>query len=621
MLPQRVARLDLTTRQADIQNVPDEVTRKLLGGRGVNMYLLYRHVTPQTTPLSPANPLIIGPGLLTGLKGISAARANISAKSPETGLLGDANIGGYFGAHMKRTGIDYLVVTGQAETPVYLHVTPDGISIEDASDLWGGSTTDTNATLDERHGPQSQAISIGQAGENLVRFACIINRKKNAAARTGLGCLMGSKRLKAVVVEGDADIKPHDPKAFSALIKGLQAKLNEERLVKMLKDLGSPYLYLLVNRRIKMGRAYNGLSAAFNKNEDVSPQILKDKYYQGREGCFSCPVGCQHRYKVDKIESEGPEYTTFASFGPMLGIGKLAPVLKMNELLNRYGLDASSTANIIAWAIELYQDGVINRDTTGGLELKWGDGETVIELIHHIAHRHGFGSILADGAKEAVETLGQETAKRMMWTKYLPQSDPVDLRYFPAYALGNAVASRGSDHLRARPTWEAFNLPEEELTALYGGRVASDPKSYTGKGRVIWWREIYLSLFDALGTCKQIALACQPGVFDYAFFSKLIASTTGIEITPDEVFDVGRRITTLERMFLTREGITRKDDLPPQRYFEPFVWKEGLKPDQARTMLDRDSFEGMLDEYYDLHGWDSQGRPTDETIASLGLTK
>jgi aldehyde:ferredoxin oxidoreductase len=430
---------------------------------------------------------------------------------------------------------------------------------------------------------------------------------------------MGAKKIKAIVVKGRKPVKPKDEARFSALVKKLQRQLNQEPLVKLLREFGSPYLFMLINRRIGMGRAYNGLSVKFPQNEDISPWILKEKYFQRNGGCFSCPVACQHEYRVGEITNEGPEYTTFSSFGPVLGIRRIETVLRINDLVNRYGLDASSTANLIAWAIELFKEGLIDEEVTHGLKLDWGDEEAVIELIHQIAHRRAFGDLLADGAKEAVKRLGDETSKYLLWTKYLPQSDPVDLRYFPAYALGNSVASRGLDHLRSRPTWEAYGLSEETMKSIYGGYVSADPRSYEGKGRVIWWRETYLSLFDALGLCKQIALACQPGVFDLEFFSELLRYTTGLDLTPEEIFSVGDRIITLERMFLSREGIGRKDDFPPQRYFEPLAWQDGLKPAEKNLKLDKVSFGQMLDEYYQLRGWDSEGQPLVETKHRLGL--
>ena len=619
MLPQKIAYLDLDTKKVEVKEVPEEMTRRFLGGRGINVYLLYHSVSPETPPLSPQNPLIIGPGMVTGLKGIGASRCNISGKSPESGLLGDSNIGGYFGAFMKRTGIDFLFISGASPEPVYIYLDKEKISIEDAQDLWGKSTTETNTILTGRYGPSSQSISIGVAGENLVRFACIINRKKNAAGRTGMGCLMGAKRVKAIVVNSKEPVKPEDEVGFNKLMNGFQQGLSEEPLVKLLGEYGSPLLYILVNRRIGMGRAYNGLSTKFPENEDISPNILKEKYYTGKAGCYSCPVSCHHGYRAGEIENEGPEYSILASFGPVVGIKRLETVLYINDLINRYGLDSSSTANLIAWTIELLKKGLIDENVTDGLGLDWGNEEAIIELIHQIAHRKGLGNILADGAREAVRRFGEETGRYLLWSKNLPQSDPVDLRYFPAYALGNATASRGLDHLRSRPTWETFRLSEEALRDIYGGDVSANPRSYRGKGRVIWWWETYLSLFDALGLCKLIAFHCQPGLLDFEFFSKLVRCATGLDLTAEEIFAAGERIVNLERMFLAREGIKREDDFSPQRYFEPLAWQEGLKPEEKDLKLDRAAFEGMLDEYYRLRGWDSEGRPLAETKERLGL--
>ena len=619
MIPQKVAYLDLTTRKVRVEEVAPQVIRQFLGGRGMNMYLLRRHVIPRSDALAPCSPLIIGPGLLTGFKGLGASRCNISGKSPETGLLGDANIGGYFGAYLKQTGIDYLVITGQAKKPVYVDVSDEGIVIKDATDLWGRSTIETHRTLKERYGEASESLTIGLAGENLVRFACIVSRRKNVAGRTGLGCLMGAKNLKAIVVRGGKERVPVNKAGVTRLRRYLQGNLKEEPLVKLLREFGSAFLFMLINRRIGMGRAYNGQTTKIPENEDVSPRVLHDKYYRKRQGCYYCPVSCHHEYKVGDVVNEGPEYTILASFGPVLGIKNIEAVLRINEILNRYGLDGSSTANLIAWATELYQRGLINDATTCGLKLTWGDEAVITELIEQIVRREGFGEVLAGGAREAVARLGPTTVDYLIWTKYLPQSDPVDLRYFPAYALGNALSTRGSDHLRSRPTWEAHGLSPETLEAVYGGPVVADPRSYQGKGRVIWWWETYLAIIDSLGLCKLIAHNCSPGKLDFKFMAELIGCAAGLEITADELFRVGERIITTERDFLVGEGLSRCYDFPPPRYFVPLARQEGLKPEETDLALDRASFDGMLDEYYELRGWDQQGRPRAATREGLGI--
>jgi aldehyde:ferredoxin oxidoreductase len=619
VLPQRVVYLDMATGQTETEEIPEVTTRRFLGGRGINMHLLYHHTTEKTGPLSPENPLIIGAGLLTGLAGLGTSRSSISAKSPETGLLGDANIGGYFGPALRRAGLSHFVITGAAEQPSYLYLDNGRVSIEDARDLWGKSTIETNDILKDRHGSSSEVVSIGLAGENLVRFAAIMHRRKNAAARTGLGCLMGAKKIKAIVVRGDQPVKANDVAGYTALVKRLQQRLAAEPLIKLLGDFGSPFLYMLINRRMGMGRVYNGQAMRFPDGKDLSPSVLKDRFYRKRAGCRACPVACHHEYAVDGVSGVGPEYSILGSFGPLLGIKNMETVLRANDLLNRYGLDASSTGNLIAWAIELSQRGLISEADTDGRRLNWGDDQRVIELIQEIAERRGFGNQLADGAREAAQKLGGEAARYLIWTKYLPQSDPVDLRCFPAYALGNSLASRGSDHLRSRPTWEAHGIPEETLERIYGGPVPSNPQSYEGKGRVIWWWETFLALIDALGLCKLIAHNVSPGTLDFATLSELIGLSTGLEIDTDELLAIGERIVNLERMFLVREGVNREHDYPPERYFEPLVSPDGLKPEEKDMALDRGRFDGMLDEYYELRGWDACGIPRMSTLERLGL--
>ena len=625
LFPQRIAQVDLTTRSISLSMLPEEIVRKFLGGRGVNSYLLYHYLPTGIDPMDARNILIIGAGALTGLRGVTTARLTISGKSPESGLLGDANIGGHFGAALKRAGISYLLISGVASTPVYLLVTKGEVTIEDARELWGSDAIECGERIKERHGKRAQSLTIGQAGERQVRFACVMHGKKNAAGRCGMGCLMGAKRVKAIVAAGDTgELSPAFPQEFKALTKELYQKIHEQFIMETFSTYGTAHLYEIINNAIGMGRAYNGLNSAFPGNRDISPENLAHRYYTGKAPCFSCGIGCKHSYKIKEgpyagVENEGPEYGTIGHFGPLLGIGRLEPILKINELINRYGLDASSTANLIACTIELFQEGAIDKHITQGIDLAWGKEEAIISLIEKIALREGVGDVLARGARE-LSQLWKGFSDKISWVKYLPQSDPADLRYMKAYALGDAVATRGADHLRSRPTWEAFNLPEEQLRGIYGGPVSSDYFSYEGKGRVIWWWESYVGLFDALGMCKLIAFHCLPGVFDFEVFAQLIKYGMGLELSAEEVFEVGERITTIERMFIAREGVRRKDDFPPERYFKPLQWTQGVNESLKDMKLDRQCFNQMLDEYYQLHGWDLEtGIPLPETVARLGL--
>jgi len=606
--------IDLTSGSTRMEELPDGLVRKYIGGRGINSALLFENTKKGMDPLSPESPLIFGAGLLTGMPGPSTARLTITGKSPETKLFGDSNIGGDFGAAFAGTGVRHVYITGRAERPVYLLIEKSDngprVSINDASRLWGKDTFESQSILKEELGEKVQIACIGPAGENLVRFACVMHGMKNAAGRTGMGCLMGAKNLKAVAVFGER-LEPHDPEGFKALTQEINAKMRDEFLINDMSRLGTAHLYNVINNNIEMGRTYNGLSTVLKDKGDMAPETLEANYYTGRSGCKYCSVACRHKHEIKNgpragLKGEGPEYGTMAHMGPVLGINSVEAVLALNDKLNRLGLDASSSGNIIAWAIELYQEGVIDDKATGGLRLGWNDPVMVETLLSDIAHRRGFGDALADGAKEASARFGEKSRDCMIWVKDLPQSDPVDLRFIKAFALGVSTATRGADHLRSRCPWEAFEYDKDFLAGIYGGPVESDPRSYNGKGRVVWWWESYLALYDALGLCKLLAFHTlpEPGVFDFKVFAELIRLGAGMEMTPEEVFQAGENITTVERSFICREGVTRKDDYPPGRYFEPLKWQDGLDDETKNTWLDRAGYDGMLDEYYSCHGWD-----------------
>ena len=612
----RILYIDLTSGSTRLGEIPEAMVRRYIGARGINSALLLENTKEGMDPFDPDNPLIFGAGMLTGMPGPSASRLTITGKSPETGLLGDANIGGEFGSALAGTGIRHLYITGRAERPVYLLIEKEGdlvnASIKDASHIWGTDTFEAQRLIKEEAGGKAQVACIGPAGENLVRFACVMHGMKNAAGRTGMGCIMGSKHLKAVVVKGGSVGVPYDPDGFKALTRDINSRMQKEFLIADMARFGTAHLYNVVNNNIQMGRAYNGLSTVLKDNGDMAPETYEARYFTGRKGCRHCGVACRHSYEVKEgkyagLKGEGPEYGIMGHMGPVLGINSAEAVLALNDRLNRLGIDASSSGNIIAWATELYLDGAIGDDETAGRKLNWNDPDGVLTLLDDIAFRRGFGNVLADGALEASCCLGERSKERLIWVKGLPQSDPVDLRFIKAFALGVSTATRGADHLRSRCPWEAFEYDRDFLARIYGGPVETDPRVYGGKGRVVWWWESYLALFDALGLCKLLAFHClpDPGVFDFKVFSELIRLGTGLDMTPGEVFQAGENITTVERSFICREGVTRADDYPPRRYFEPLRWQEGVDEESRNTWLDMESYDSMLTEYYECHGWDA----------------
>jgi len=616
---QRIAHIDLTTREIKSEVIPTGVRSLLLGGRGINIFLLNKHTTAKTKPLDQDNPLIVGAGLLAGTAAPSAARCTITGKSPETELLGDSNIGGFFAAQLRKTGYDHLVITGKSEDFVYLSIEDGNIQIKDASHLWGKDTIETMNLLKDEHGQSSQSLVIGPAGENLVKFATIRHGRKNTAGRTGMGCLMGSKKLKAIVVKGNFSLPMRYPAEMIAYSRELKQIIKVTKTTEVLHQYGTPVLFDLHNLR-GMVRTLNGQLNRFKEGRCLRSSHLKN-YYTKSSGCFSCPIRCQHSYKIKdnargELTGDGLEYGVLGSLGPVCGIKNIETIFKVNDLLNRYGLDASSTGNLIAWVMELFQRGIITQKETGGFDLHWGDEEIVCTLIRQIVERKGFGNLLADGAKVASEKLGEESKKYLIWSKYLLQSDSVDIRAFKGFALGVATATRGADHLRSRPTLEALNLSDEDLMSVYGQPVSSDPTSYQGKAYMVWWSEINFVLADALGICRFAQKFNSITHLGVEEFSQLIYYATGMQFSRDELMEIGERIITLERSFLKREGIDRRSDTLPDRYFDEPMPLGQFKGER----IERKSFNKMLDEYYSLHHWDRDtGNPSEASMKGLGI--
>jgi len=358
------------------------------------------------------------------------------------------------------------------------------------------------------------------------------------------------------------------------------------------------------------------------EGQDLEPENI-DRYSIGTSGCYGCAVHCRHRYVLREgpwapLFGEGPEYTSLGAFGTMVDCRKMDTILIANHLVNKYGVDTLETGGLIAWAMELYEKGILNRKMTDGLELEWGNEGALYELIRKIAHREGFGNTLADGFREAISKIGKDSEYYAIQVKGMSNLHS-DERPTPSFALGIATSTRGADHLRSRPAIDMYGLPEDLLKEVYGGPVASDYNSYDGKSRMVWWQELLYAVTDSLGTCKFQTVFCAVHAPKWEEFSKLIRLATGMEIAKAKLMEIGERIYTIERMFNLREGFSRKDDNLPERYFkEPTPI--GL-PVARNKKIDKEKFNEMLDEYYQLHGWDKNGVPNEETLQKLGLDK
>jgi aldehyde:ferredoxin oxidoreductase len=346
------------------------------------------------------------------------------------------------------------------------------------------------------------------------------------------------------------------------------------------------------------------------------------KFSSGTAACFGCPVHCRHRYQVPEGQykgqwAEGPEWTTLGALGSEPDCRRMEAVLVGNYLVNKYGIDSLDFGSMFSWAIELYEKGIINETTTGGLKLDWGNEQLMYEMIQRVATRQGFGDLLADGPKRAIEKLGEKTAYYNIHVKGMSWLHSDD-RMAPSHALGVATASRGADHLRSRPGSDAHLLPPDQGEKLFGFALPG-MTGYENSGKLVRWQELIYAISDALGVCKFQALYMSPSVISFGEYAQLVRHVTGIELSAGELMAVGERICTLERMFNNREGASRNDDMLPERYFtEPTpLGPEGMKD----KLIERDKYERLLDEYYGAHGWDNSGLPTGETLARLGLDK
>jgi aldehyde:ferredoxin oxidoreductase len=604
----KTAFIDLTKQTVRIENTPRRLVKNLLGGRGLNMAYLYRMLPAGTDALGPENVLLFGTGMLTGYPLPNSGRMNISAKSPESGILGDANMGGFFPKAMKKSGFDRLVVTGRADKPVFLFLSEGAVQIKDARPYWGLNVPGTQAALKQDLGKDVRSAVIGPAGENLVRFANIMNSRKNSAGRGGMGAVMGSKNLKAVVAAGNVALEVCDRKKLLALRKSFTQYLHESKIIKIYGKLGTPLLY----------EPGNKLGAMRTKNSQLnqwSPNLNAtelESHTKGMAACSDCSVHCRH---VNKYGGEGPEFVSVALLGANTAIDDLKAVIKLNNLCNDLGIDHASAGTVIPWAMELYQRGIIGDDLTGG-PLEWGDVERVHALLNDIAQRRRFGDVLADSSQAVpLGKLPAEALDYLIAIKNLPQSDALDLRYLKSFALGAAVSSRGADHLRNRPTVDILNMPPEVSQKVFGTAVVSDPTAYETKEILVEFSETIFAVSDCLGICRFV---CQgwnsPNLLSYNHFSDLINPAVGFEIRPDELREIGRRVIDLERLINQREGLTKLDDTLPRRFFDEPM-QQGTTT--AGHYIDRQKFANLLVRYYRLRGWDDEGRLSNDRVGEI----
>lgn len=600
ILNKKLAIVDLTKEKIKIEYIPLGLRKAYLGGRGLNGYYLYKMLNKNVNPLSAENILIFGAGFLTGTLAPNSSRFNITTKSPETYFFGDTNCGGFFAPELRFAGFDRIILIGKADKPSYLYVNDGNIEIRNAKNYWGKDTIEVQKQFREDLG-DCEIATIGVAGENLVRFANVRTGIKNAAGRCGSGAVMGSKNLKAIVCYGTEGIGIHNPEKFLKLVEEIKNYLMSSKITPILGSMGTPLLYEISNT-IGAIRTKNSQLNAWA--ESLNAEEIH-KYVEKMISCSSCIVHCRHR---NVLNGEGPEYSAIGLLGANIGIDSPEKVIELNNICNDLGLDISSAGTILAWAFELYEKKLIDKKLTEE-ELKFGDYELAKKLLYKISRREGFGNILAEST-QAVKIFGEKSKDYLIAVKNLPQSDPHDVRYIKAFALGIATSSRGADHLRSRPTLEIFfKLPQEVREQIYGRGIAREPYLYEGKEKTVFFSDNIFAVIDALGICKFICHGFNsPHFLKYSHFKELIYYSSGLEFTERQLEEVGKRIIDTERLFNLKNGLTKKDDTLPKRYFDdemPLKIAKGHK-------IEREKFAEMLRGYYKLRNWTENGEIKEE---------
>ena len=615
--------VDLERRDVQRGYTPLSVIRTVLAGRGANMFYLYRLVDETLDPLDSDIPLIFGSGVLTGIVP-SAARGNATSWSPESRVILDSNAGDYFPSFIRMNGIDHLVLFGRSDAWTVIRIREGQLEFVDARPYLGLDNIDLRERIPADFGGtwtrDLAMVNVTRAGENLVLTSAIMAGPKACYARGGPGAKMGSLKVKAIVIQGQTrDFDTAQP--YKGYNRTIAQKLLDTSVVKhALKTMGTPFLY-------KPSRILGAMGTKNNQETTWTDRLDAEHitpYRPGMAGCFRCPVNCRplnalNDDAADKYgRGDGPEYVTLGKFGPNLGIDRVEAVIRLNNICNDLGLDTASTGSSIAWAMELYQRGIINRTTTGGLDLAWGNAEAVEQLLFLISRREAFGDVVADGAR-AVDTgrYPREALKYRMAVKGLMQSDPHDARILKAFALGLAVATRGMDHLRNRVTLEInarINDDPGFKTRLYGGPVSAAPNSYEDKARAVRVCENMYGVGDAVGMCRfTTKLFNSPSLPGLEEFAAQIANVTGLEMTADELDRIGLNIMGVERLLNGRFGVTRRDDTLPDRWFDECITVGAY----AGERIDRREFEGMLSRFYEISNLSPDGLPRDEWRAEL----
>jgi len=603
--------VDLTTAQSECTPYPQTVASQFLGGRGVNAWFLAQHTTPNTDPLGPENVLVLSCGLLTGTAAPSSSRLHVSARSPLTGLTGSSNVGGYFGAELRAAGIQTLLIRGRSEHPAILVIDGDQVEIRDASTLWGLDTRATHAALEADLGTGFRTAIIGPGGEHLVRYACVMTGTRHAAGRTGMGAVMGSKNLKAVAVRGH-DPTPQDETATDAVRAYARRIRDAPRYETYARYSNTNFVNWANEFGILATRNYQ--QVYFDGAKQIDGSRLIDYVTRSRT-CHRCPVHCKAAIEIPDgpyagTEGERPDIEPIINLGSKCGVDDPEAVLYLYNLTGTLGLDVITTGGALAFAMELFQRGILTPQDTGGIDLTWGNARAMETVIRQIARREGLGDILAEGTRRAAQTIGQGAEAYAQHSKGLELTG-YDPRGLMGSALGYAVSTRGGDFTSVYAAPE-YRWSPKEGREWFGTEEAVDRLASGGKGRLVKRSMIVSAVLDALGICKVPILSII-GDFSLDNEADLTAALTGWELEAEDLLLAGERIVNLENLVNARFGAGPEEDDLPDRFVEERV------PDPGSTQGMTVDIDALVQDFYEAMGWDERGMPRPEKVRELGL--
>lgn len=607
--------IDLTEQEIDARPIEESMVRKFLLGAGFLSKVLFDEIPADADPFSSENVLGIATGLLTGSMFPQASRHLVAALSPLTGIWGESHAAGFWGPELKLAGYDAIIFKGISPEPVYLNIRDDDVALVDAKNIWGKDVFETDELLHKRHGKKCRILSIGPAGENLVRFAAIMNDRDRASARSGLGAVMGSKKVKAISVRGTGKIDVADPDNYLKEMDRFHKRMLDNPFTPERAKYGTTNLVEMMQ---EIGRlpSYNFRQGVFDEYEKISGQKIYDEHLVKARADWCCLQRCGRVTTVRegpyKYTGGAPEFETQSSLGSRCGNDNVESVLFGHHLANKYGMDTISLGGTISWAMEAWDEGLLTEEDTEGIDLSWGNAEAIIELTKMIAHREGFGDLLAEGSAKAAEEIGRGTEKFVMTVKKqeIAGQEP---RAQKSMGLAAATAARGADHLYAFPVLDEAGF-DDEIRERFGEEYLpemTDRLNPKYKGIMVKECEDYMVVVESVGLCKYGTQI--PPEFYYPAVSKALQIHNGIELSEKQLKEIGERIVNINRLFNAMRGITRKDDSLPKRLTQQAA---PTGPSKGQTV----ELDDMLEEYYKERGWDLEsGLPTKETLRRLSL--